>query len=64
MGAGMGDADSAVACAGNPAWFAPAGLFHTAGDSLGLGTTLVSGVKGMRATPVGRPSRLGVGACA
>ena len=54
-------AESVPAKGGIPAWFAPAGLFHTAGASLGLGRAFVSCEKGMRATPVGRPSRLGVG---
>src|SRR4051794_1933903 len=54
-------ADGLPAEAGTPA--SPAAP-HTGGASLGLGLVLLSGVWCIRATPVGRPDVLGVGACA
>src|SRR5947209_3512938 len=60
MGAARATADPVAAAPGKPAT-APV---QTAGVSLGLGADLLSPVGGMRATPVGNPEVLGVGACA
>ena len=54
----------AVAPGGTPARLIPCDAFQTAGASFALGRLFFSVDCGMRATPVGRPDVLGVGACA
>src|SRR5260370_39757657 len=61
IGAAIG-AEDKLAAPGNPAEFAPAPV-QAGGASFAFGVLLLSLPGGMRATPVGSPEVLGVGAC-